>query len=82
MPGKVTVQAFDVVSIQYPLPATAVRVVPVVILFAHARATEAVPLAKSCQCDVFTVPDVEGVCPLAGVVLIYKNVERTPVSVN
>jgi len=30
---------------------------------------------------VFTVPDVEGVCPLAGVVLIYKNVERTPVSV-
>ena len=69
-------------SIQYPFPATAVSVEAVVIELAHARATEAVPLARSCQCEVFTVPEVEGVCPLAGVLFIYKNVYRTPVSVN
>ena len=53
--GNVIVQAFEVVLIQYPLPATAVKVEPVTIV-CHSIPASTAPQLKSVPSDVNTVP--------------------------
>jgi hypothetical protein len=57
LPGKVTVQAFNVVSIQYPFPATAVKVEPVTI--DDCQAIEAKPDAVPLLVNVAPARDNE-----------------------